>query len=323
MKYRALLAATGILSLTLTNPAFAAVTLISSTPAAEPPGLNSTNLGLAQAQCDAAATDLDADGPGDDTDIYTGVVVEGTASLVSGPTEVGTEDDRNIDLNTRVGAGTFTPAHTDILGDPFRNGGSVNMFGIQEAVGGHYSNSAYDFTADFTTTYAHPYTCNIMKATFHPGTPAGPVQGFYTNPVDNSRGDCAGIGTDNPHWGEDIGACKFTPTGPGTPAVPPSHDNPVLVTNVAGGSYNQDQTDTLAAHESFGAGFDTSQTLIIGQVVVCISSSKSGTKLPGAWSAQNGYTGGKCTTTWYTTGATVGVPNLNDGSHNFVTVPVN
>ena len=29
-----------------------------------------------------------------------------------------------------------------------------------------------------------------------------------------------------------------------------------------------------------------------------------------------------CNTQWYDTGATVGVPNLNDGSHNWVTVPL-
>ena len=56
--------------------------------------------------------------------------------------------------------------------------------------------------------------------------------------------------------------------------------------------------------------------------MVCISPSNTGKKLPGEWRQQNGYTGDKCTTEWYNGGATVGVPNLNDGSHNWVTVPV-
>ena len=56
--------------------------------------------------------------------------------------------------------------------------------------------------------------------------------------------------------------------------------------------------------------------------MVCISPSTATKKLPGAWRQQNGYTGDKCTTAWYNGGATVGVPNLNDGSHNWVTVPV-
>ena len=64
--------------------------------------------------------------------------------------------------------------------------------------------------------------------------------------------------------------------------------------------------------------------------MVCISPSKTGTKLPGAWEKKNGYTGDKCTTAWYngtapyslTDYAGTNVPNLNDGSHNWVTVPI-
>jgi hypothetical protein len=320
MKYRAFLAATAMMSSSIVSPAYAAVTLIDSIPAADPPGLDVTNLALAQDQCDAAAAAADLDGPGEDTDIYTGVVVEGTVTLKSGPTEVGTEGDRDIDLSTRVGAGTFTPGYVHILGDPYRNGGSVNMFGMREAIGGHYSNSAYDFTADFKTTYTHPYTCDIYKAVYHPAVAPGPVQGYYTNP---GEGDCNGIGPDNPHWGEDLGACHFNKTGDGTPGADEYHDPVANIGNVAGGSFDQDQTDNLNAHESMGAGFDTSEPLLLGQAVVCISPSKTGPKgAPGTWTKQNGYTGDKCTTVWYNGGATVGVPNLNDGSHNWVTVPV-
>jgi len=96
----------------------------------------------------------------------------------------------------------------------------------------------------------------------------------------------------------------------------------VVASDVPGGTFSQDQIDELSAHESMGAGFDTDETLLIGQVVVCISPSTATKKLPGAWRQQNGYTGDKCTTAWYNGGATVGVPNLNDGSHNWVTVPV-
>ena len=326
----AILAAGALLTSTImATPALGAVTLLSAVPSPDPADLSPDNLALAQAQCDIAAATADLDGPDAASDAYTGEVVEGTPTLVSGPTEVGTESDRVIDLETREGQGTFTAGHKEILGDPYRNGGSVNMFGMQQAVGGHYSNSSYDFTADFTTTYAHPYTCNINRAVYHPAvhTPAGPVEGYYTNngtnPSDN-EGSCQGLSPVNPHWGEDLGNCIFTKTGDGTPAVDEDayFDDPAFVANVAGGSYNQVQTDNLSAHESFGSGFDTSETLLIGQVVVCISPSKPGTKLPGAWKNQNGYTGDKCTTAWYNGGATVGVPNLNDGSHNWVTVPV-
>ena len=64
------------------------------------------------------------------SDRYTAAVVAGAPTYVSGPTEIGGEADRNIDQATKVGAGTFTPAHLEILGDPYRNGGSVNMFGV-------------------------------------------------------------------------------------------------------------------------------------------------------------------------------------------------
>jgi hypothetical protein len=154
-----------------------------------------------------------------------------------------------------------------------------------------------------------------------------PVQGFYTvdpnapgDSKDAIRGNCdayTAMGPDasQPWWGTDHAFCDFNVTTP-------AHDEDQPRPDEAGTPISQDQVDTLHAHESFGSGFDTSDTLIIGQVVVCISSSKTGTKLPGAWTAQNGYDGSKCNSSWYYGGATAGVPNLNDGSHNWVTVPV-
>lgn len=336
----------------ITSQAFAAVTLLDPTPAADPAELDATNLATAQAQCDAAAALLDTDGTDPSSDRYTATVVQGTPTYVSGPTEVGGEGDRNIDLETRVGAGTFTPAHLEILGDPYRIGGSVNMFGIQQSVGGHYSNSAYDFTADFNTVYSIPYTCDISFEDYIPPSIVHHnAVGHYNNcdfghgngtdnggsgvceDVDQPQASCAAInaiGDTWPHWGDDTEQCKFF----GDPAydqqIEESWADPV-VTNVPGGSFNQTQTDELSAHESLGAGFDTSETLLIGQVVVCISPSKTGTKLPGAWALKNGYTGTKCTTAWYSgtspytlaNYAGTSTPNLNDGSHNWVTVPVN
>ena len=57
--------------------------------------------------------------------------------------------------------------------------------------------------------------------------------------------------------------------------------------------------------------------------------SNTGKKLPGAWRAQNGYSGGSftgpdagCNTTWYNTGAIPAAPNnINFDSHNWVTIP--
>jgi hypothetical protein len=319
-------------------PAFAAVTLVDPTPAADPgqvvlPGM--------QATCDAAALAHDTDGAGGD--IWTGQVVLGPVTLAAGPVETGTHSITDAIAGTLVGAGTFTPAHTEILGDPYRNGGSVNMFGIKQAVGGHYSASAYDFMGTFKTTYSHAFSCDILKAVYHPAVDIfHPAVGIYViagdfgDSEDAIRGNCAAFTaqgsdpTNLPSWwgdpfhggSDDNPHCKFQGTAAYTEHHDAYNDPATLQGNEAQTAINVDQTNVLRAHEDAGEGFDTSATLIIGQVVVCISPSKTGTKLPGAWAKQNGYTGDKCTTEWYNGGATVGVPNLNDGSHNWVTVPV-
>jgi hypothetical protein len=319
-------------------PAFAAVTLVDPTPAADP---GSVVLPGMQATCDAAAAVHDIDGAGGD--LWSGQVVLGPVTLAAGPVETGTHSITDAIPGTLVGAGTFTPAHVEILGDPYRNGGSVNMFGIKQAVGGHYSASTYDFMGTFKTTYTHAFSCDIFKALYHPAVDIfHPAVGIYViagdfgDSEDAVRGNCAAFtaqGSDPTNlptwWGDpfhggsdDNPHCKFQ----GTPAYTEHHDAyndpPALQGNEPQTAVSVDQTNVLRAHEDAGAGFDTSATLIIGQVVVCISPSKTGTKLPGAWAKQNGYTGDKCTTDWYNGGATVGVPNLNDGSHNWVTVPV-
>jgi hypothetical protein len=338
---RAILAATALLSSTvlISGQAFAAVTLIDPTPAADPTGLNAANLLLAQGVCDAAAATYDTDGSSEASDIYSGEVVEGAATWVSGPTEVGSHTFAADGVGEQTGAGTFTPAHTEIEGNPYRNGGSVNMFGNAIAVGGHYSASSYDFQGDFTTTYAHPYTCDVFVATYHPAVHHDRVGHWIVDPDFNGNEEAATNncnafnqslpgGPNNANSDTEQANCEYIVDTPASDD-PAFHDDPELVTNVAGGSYNQDQTDSLLAHEDNGEGFDTSETLNIGQVVVCISPSKTGTKLPGAWTAKNGYNGGSsvqgqpgCNTGWYNGGATLGVSNLNTGSHNWVTVPV-
>ena len=312
MKKRVMIAASAALLANsfLTSPGITAVTLIDTV---SPTGPDGTTMAAMEAQCDAKAT---AHSPAWSGEVDQSSIV---ATLVSGPTEVGTEADRDIDESTRVGAGTFTPAHVEIMGDPYRNGGSVNMFGIQQAVGGTYSASAYDFMADFTTTYSYAFNCT-MSETVHT-----PVEGYYiVEPEDQgdeeaSQNSCnafTALGPTWEHWGNDHAQCDFVKTGGDEDveeARPDETGTPVTET----------QTDNLKAHEDNGAGFSTSETLIIGQVVVCISPAKTGPKgIPGTWTRQNGYTGDKCTTAWYNGGATVGVPNLNDGSHNWVTVPV-
>ena len=63
--------------------------------------------------------------------------------------------------------------------------------------------------------------------------------------------------------------------------------------------------------------------------MVCISPAKGTKGNPGVWTKQNGYTGDKCSAAWYqgtspyslANYAGTTTPNLNDGSHNWVTIP--
>jgi hypothetical protein len=297
-----------------------------------------TTLAAMETQCDTlAAAHGTLNG-----DRWTGEVALGAITYVSGPTEVGDHGIADAISGTLHGAGTFTPAHLEIRGDPYRNGGSVNMFGMQQSVGGRYSASTYDYQADFVSRYSHAFTCNIFREVYHPEvTTHHPAVGIYVVNGDFGgseaaiRGNCAAFtnqGPDVEWWGEpfhggndDKPHCRFEGTPAGDTTVDEYWDPALLAGNEAGVTINQDQTDTLVAHEDAGEGYDVSDTLLIGQVVVCISPT-SGTQVkkgaPGTWRQQNGYTGDKCTTVWYNGGATVGVPNLNTGSNNWVTVPI-
>ncbi|MET0373138.1 MAG: hypothetical protein ABW128_02645 [Rhizorhabdus sp.] len=313
--------------------ATAAVVVVDPTPAADPADLTPANLALAQAQCDAAAAAADLDGPGVDSDRYTAEVVEGAVTLASGPTEIGTHTIDNAvgPITPGIGA-TFHPADPQITTDPYRNGGSVNMFGLQQSGGGTYSTSNYNFEGEFQTVYAHAYTCTISFEDYHPAVHNDRVGHWIINPDFNGNEEqvtenCEAFNTalpGGPANGHptDQANCRYIEDQPASDE-PAFYDDPeVVATGVPGGSFDQSQTDTLLATETAGESYFDPTTVTLGQVVICISPSKTGTKLPGAWAKQNGYTGSLCTTEWYNGGAKLNVPNLNDGSHNFVTVPV-
>lgn len=301
----------------LSTPALAAVTVLGSV---SPEAANAATESEMQERCNALLVNFDTN----NGDQWYADVVIGDVTYVSGPDEVGSHSLADA-IGDVEGAGIFTPAHREILGDPYRNGGSVNMFGIQQAVGGAYSASSYDFEGLFTSTYAHAFSCDISVEVYHAPVliPGHPAEGYYTNSGTNPSdggGSCAGLSPANPHWGSNLGNCIWTETGPAVEDswTDETWDELAFVTNLPADAVTQDQEDTLTAHEDFGEGFSTEETLLIGQVVVCISPGKKG----GTWTQQNGYTGDLCTTTWYNGGATAGVPNLNTGSHNWVTVPV-
>src|SRR4029453_13297478 len=197
------------------------------------------------------------------------------------------------------------------LGDPFRIGGSVNMFGVLQSTGGHYSASEYDFRNDFETTYSYAFSCNIFQAVFHeeqtihhPAVGIYVIAGDFGDSEDAIRGNCAaftaqgqdptslpdwwgdpfhGGSADNPH-------CMFDGEPAFDEVIPESWDDPVLIGNEAADAIEETQTDELLAHEDNGEGFDIGDTVLIGQAVICISPSKTGPKgVPGTWTKQNGY----------------------------------
>jgi len=313
------------------TPAFAAVSVLDSVT---PEAASAATEAEMQDRCDALLANFDT-GNGDK---WYADVLPGDVTYVSGPTEDGSHSMADA-LGEVEGAGSFTPAHREILGDPYRNGGSPNMFGVQQAVGGYYSASSYDFEGDFRSTFAYGFSCDISVEVYHAAwtehVPADP-NGYYQlrqnpdgTPGTGSQNSCdafTAIGYTWPQWGEDTTHCVFVGERAHDVDHPESWDDLAFVTNLDGGVVDQEQTDTLLAHENYGEGFSTEETLLIGQVVVCISPSTGGggkKGAPGEWKQQNGYTGNKCTTAWYDGGAKAGVTNLNTGSHNWVTIPVN
>ena len=285
MQKIAMVAAAALLVNTaLISPAFAVVTVLDPTPAAE--GADGSTLAQMELQCDAKAALHGAAWNGD-LDVSSIV-----ASYVSGPTESGTHDISDAIPGTLVGAGTFTPGAVSILGNPYRNGGSVNMFGVLQADGGHYSASQYDFLGQFDTVYSYAFNCTMTEHVVVPATGHHEWNHDDGNAPPNQAA-CDAYDQNGLFVGVDNGPCSWVVDTPGSEDDEPRPDE-------AGTPINQTQTDELRAHEDFGEGFDVEETVLIGQAVICISPSKTGPKgVPGTWTKQNGYTGDKCTTAWF------------------------
>lgn len=288
MKFFALVA----MGATALSPIMSTAAFAVATETPEPQGPNGTTLDTMQAQCDilAAAHGSAWNGAVDQSSIQ--------ATLISGPTEF-LPLDRNIDESSIEGYGTFTPSDTYISGDPYRIGGSVNMFGIQRASAATWSNSRYDYTADFNSTFSYAFNCNLTE-TVHV-----PVQGHYVvEPTDqgneeagqNSCNAFTALGPTWEHWGQDHAQCDFI-------VEEPAHDEEEARPDEIGTPVTEAQTDTLPGHEENGGPVEVTGDLFIGQVVVCISPSTTSKKgVPGAWRAQNGYGGEKCTTAYFNEG---------------------
>ncbi|MES2137810.1 MAG: hypothetical protein V4502_12215 [Pseudomonadota bacterium] len=253
-----------------------------------------------QLQCDALAAAHDLQ----NGDIWTGAVVAGAATLVAGPTETG---NRVINTQSITPTGVYVPSRLEIRGNPFKNGGSVNMFGDQWSTAGYYPDSTYNYTADFASTFSYAFSCNINDAVYHPAydDPAVPVQGYYeVSPLapgnsESNRQNCAAFSAmsdDNPRpdwWGTNHAWCDFKKTADAIPAVHHNAYNspPAFVVNEPGTAITQDQSESLSGFEQHGGIVYVTGEYHVGQPVICISPGSKG----GAWRAQNGYSGGSLT----------------------------
>lgn len=292
-----------------------------------------------QTQCDAAAL-LRGPATGDN-DHYTGTVVPGGSTLVAGPTEVG--GTRVIDQSTVVGTGTYVPSQLEIRGNPMKNGGSVNMFGDQWSTRGYYPDSTYTYTADFTSTFAYAYSCDINKAVYHPAVyhPAvhhDQVGHWVVSPdahgnEEANTNNCNAFNTSQPggppQGGNTLANCLYIVDTPASddPAStdPATWDTPTVIANDPETAINQDQTDSLTAFEDHGGIVYTTGEYHVGQPVICISPGSKG----GSWKAQNGYSGGSftntnpatpgCNTNWFKATTWFGGSQTSNGT--FISVP--
>lgn len=262
---------------------------------------SSLTLDAMQTQCNALALARDTDGVGTG-DRWSAAPVAGLASLITGPTEVAST--RVKIMSSVQHAGTYVPSVLEIRGNPFRIGGSVNMFGDQWSTAGYWTDSTYDFTADFDSTFAHAFECEISQEVYHPAyvIAAVPVQGFYEVKPDargneeahtNSCNAYTAIGPTWPNWGEDHAQCRFVQTEAAKPEqrIAERWDDPAVVATEAGTPVNQDQTDTLTAFEDSGGAVQVTGEYYVGQAVICNSPGSKG----GSWRAQNDYSGGSYT----------------------------
>ena len=286
----------------VSSPAFAIH--LPETPVAQDP--DGQTLMDMQDACNDLASDHGPDWSGV---LNVGSIVD---TLISGPDQVGT---RAI-VGEIEGVGDPTPSDPFIAGDPYRNGGSVNMFGDQRASAVTYEHSRYLYNADFESVFSFAFRCSMSQSVFVP------AQGRYVVNIDAHGNEEAhqrscdafnAIGPTFPHWGNDHAQCDFITTDP-------AHYEDQDRGSEAGEPIDVTQTDSLMGHEENGDGFEVSGDLFIGKVVVCISPSGPTRRgVPGEWRRQNGYTGDKCTTNWFNVAPWGGGSQTSNGT--YISVP--
>jgi hypothetical protein len=286
----------------LSTPAFAAIDGTADVEDPSPAGITDA---AAQAVCTELAS---VNGPA-----YTGTLEAGSidGSVISGPTVNG---DRDIDDSSVTGTGNQVAETVQVHGDPFRIGGSVNMFGYASVVAAHWTDSEYDFTAPYTWQSTYSFTCNMTETV---PTPALGLHRWIGPSQANEAAQEECVGTQSAHVYDDRGAlCVWEQTIPAGTEEQARDDE----TGSIGPVY---ESGTLSGHENHGGPIPVNPDAVDipdVQVVVCISPGKKG----GTWTNKNGYTGTNCTTTWYNGGGKIQpspYDNLNTGSNNVVTIP--
>lgn len=285
----------------ISSPTFATATFDDAAPA----GIDNAD---AQAVCDTLASNHGGTAPL----VYHGTLEQGSISgeIVTGPTANG---DPSAPTNVQPGDGAVqVPESVQVVTDPYRIGGSVNMFGMARVVAAHWDFSQYDFTQAFVWTSNYSFTCNMTETV---PTPALGVHEWVgpANASQQAKDECADTVA---HPYDDRGAaCAWRET---IPAGTDEEDRDPETGYILG----VNEGGTLNGHEDHGGPIPVNEGEVDSpdvQVVVCISPIKKA----GTWTKKNGYTGDKCTTTWYNTGAITSSPytNINSSSNNIVTIP--
>lgn len=278
------------------------------------------------------------------TPVYSTEVV--LTGQVDGPaTEVA--NSRVIDTSSIIGTGTFTLSAPTIEGEPYRVGGSVNMFGKQVSGRKDWSNSEYNFTADYSTKTTFSYTCEVSQATeqYFPAEPPTPVQGYYVNcdfgngQGNDNSGACDEVaqpqssceahtaqGSTFPRWGTDTEQCKFIKTADADPGQAEYWVTDPGLTRRADLDTTHMIDETNIAEDVSGRELNGGPVYelgrFLGQAVICISPSKvvkGG--VPGAWQNHNGYTGTNCTTAWFKVAPWGAGSETSNGT--YISVPLN
>lgn len=269
----------------------------------------------------------------DGTPVWSTEVVQ-TGSVDGPATEVpGT---RIETAGTRFGTGSATYSNLAISGNPFRTGGSVNMFGDQVATLKHWSNSEYDFTAQFATVTTFSYNCEVTQEseTYHPAVPGHPVLGYYVVDPDfhgneeAAQNSCNAFNAQAPvapdwiapgFWGDTPhGNCVFIKTADAVEDQPEYWTrNDSIARPDLGTSHTVDETNYAegSGHEVNGGPWTQSGNWFVAKVVVCISPKR----LPGIWTQQNGYTGTRCNTAWFNVAPWGGGSQTSNGT--YISVP--